>query len=71
MNDHPIYEPVFSYHTHQTKTVLCPICKGDGVVEIRRHYGHTSGWIYENKVCGICDGKGRLQKTRQTTYRKL
>ena len=54
-----------------TEIAICPICKGSGIVSHRRHYGHTSGWVYDNRICEVCEGKGRLMKVISEQYLKL
>lgn len=66
-----VYETVFAYHRKLSRKVICPHCRGEGIIEHRRFCGHSEGWTFDTLICGVCDGKGRLHKTIELTYKKL
>ena len=47
-----------TYHS----IIVCPECKGYGVILKRKFKGHTEGWISESETCHVCKGKRVLKR---------
>jgi hypothetical protein len=50
------------------KTIICPTCKGDGVIKVgnlRENHNH------DTEPCRDCDAKGKIIRIKTIQYQKL
>lgn len=71
MEDQPLYQKPPGLNKIIKSIVVCPKCKGEGLVQSRKFYGHTDGWVPVNHTCPICEGRRNLKRIVTITFEKL
>ena len=71
MEDPAKYETVSGLSKTHRKKVACPYCKGEGIIEQRKFYGHTDGWTLSNHKCGVCNGSRVLERIITIDYKNV
>jgi len=53
------------------QVVVCPECKGEGIIQTQKFYGHTEGYIPVNRSCPACHGRRLLKRITTVTYERI
>lgn len=61
--------PIF--RTVEKEIVICPRCKGEGIIQERNCIGHADNWTMEDLPCPDCRTKGRMFCTLTTRLSPL
>jgi DnaJ-class molecular chaperone len=71
MEDSEKYQTISALSKTDVKRVICPYCRGEGLIEQKKFYGHTDGWIPSYHKCGICNGARILERKVTIEYKPI